>query len=58
MPTDQLADEGKGPALLQVVQSGILPISNDFMTKLFTIIALIAITNTTLVTLVTQPRIL
>ena len=58
VPTDQLADEGNGPALLQVVQSGILPISTDFMTKLFTIIALIAITNTTLVTLVTQPRIL
>ncbi|WP_210440072.1 APC family permease [Nocardioides xinjiangensis] len=58
VPTDQLADEGNGPALLQVVESGILPISTDFMTKLFTIIALIAITNTTLVTLVTQPRIL
>ncbi|GAA5115605.1 APC family permease [Alloalcanivorax gelatiniphagus] len=58
VPTDQLADEGNGPALLQVVESGILPISTDFMTKLFTVIALIAITNTTLVTLVTQPRIL
>lgn len=58
VPTDQLADEDLGPALLQVVESGILPISTDFMTKLFTIIALVAITNTTLVTLVTQPRIL
>lgn len=56
VPTDQLA--GSDVALLEVVKQGILPISNDFMTTLFTVIALIAITNTTLVTLVTQPRIL
>ncbi|QIK77322.1 APC family permease [Nocardioides piscis] len=56
VPTDQLA--GSDVALLEVVKQGILPISNEFMTKLFTVIALIAITNTTLVTLVTQPRIL
>lgn len=58
VPVDQLADEGRGPALLQVVESGILPISTDVMTSVFTVIALVAITNTTLVTLVTQPRIL
>jgi amino acid transporter len=56
VPTDQLA--GSDVALLEVVEQGILPISTDFMTTLFTVIALIAITNTTLVTLVTQPRIL
>jgi amino acid transporter len=58
VPTEELSDESFGPALLQVVQQGILPVSTEFMTKLFTVIALIAITNTTLVTLVTQPRIL
>ena len=56
VPTDTLA--GSDVALLEVVKQGILPISTDFMTTLFTIIALVAITNTTLVTLVTQPRIL
>ncbi|MCF6378816.1 APC family permease [Nocardioides KLBMP 9356] len=56
VPVDTLAESEA--ALLEVVKAGILPISTDFMTKLFTIIALIAITNTTLVTLVTQPRIL
>jgi amino acid transporter len=56
VPTDQLA--GSDVALLEVVRQGILPISTDFMVNLFTAIALIAITNTTLVTLVTQPRIL
>ena len=45
-------------ALLEVVKQGILPFSTDVMTKIFSVIALIAITNTTLVTLVTQPRIL
>jgi amino acid transporter len=56
VPTDELA---KSPAaLLEVVKTGILPISTEFMTKLFSIIAMIAITNTTLVTVVTQPRIL
>jgi amino acid transporter len=56
VPTDQLA--GSEVALLEVVRQGILPFSTDFMTTLFTVIALVAITNTTLVTLVTQPRIL
>ena len=45
-------------ALLEVVEAGILPISTDFMTTLFAVIAMIAITNTTLVAVVTQPRIL
>ena len=58
VPTDQLADEKNAPALLQVVQQGILPFSTDFQVTVFTLIALVAITNTTLVTLVTQPRIL
>ena len=56
VPTDQLA--GSDVALLEVVKQGILPFSTDVMTTVFTVIALIAITNTTLVTLVTQPRIL
>ncbi|MGY1810493.1 APC family permease [Blastococcus sp. SYSU D00669] len=56
VPTDQLADSEA--ALLEVVKQGILPFSTDFMTTLFSVIALIAITNTTLVTIVTQPRIL
>jgi amino acid transporter len=56
VPTDVLAESDA--ALLEVVRQGILPFSTDFMTTLFSIIALIAITNTTLVTIVTQPRIL
>jgi amino acid transporter len=56
VPTDQLA--GSDVALLEVVKQGILPFSTDVMTTVFTVIALVAITNTTLVTLVTQPRIL
>jgi amino acid transporter len=56
VPTDVLADSDA--ALLEVVKQGILPFSTDFMETLFSIIALIAITNTTLVTVVTQPRIL
>jgi amino acid transporter len=56
VPTDQLAESDA--ALLEVVKQGILPFSTDFMTTLFSVIALIAITNTTLVTIVTQPRIL
>ena len=49
---------GSDAALLEVVKSGILPYSSDFMITLFSIIAMIAITNTTLVAIVTQPRIL
>ncbi len=56
VPTDTLADSPA--ALLEVVEQGILPVSTDVMSTLFTTIALIAITNTTLVTIVTQPRIL
>jgi amino acid transporter len=56
VPIDQLAESDA--ALLEVVKQGILPFSTDFMTTLFSVIALIAITNTTLVTIVTQPRIL
>jgi amino acid transporter len=48
VPTDKLA--GSDAALLEVVKQGILPVSTDFMTTLFSIIALVAITNTTLVT--------
>jgi amino acid transporter len=56
VPTATLA--GSEAALLEVVKQGILPISTDFMTTLFSVIACIAITNTTLVAVVTQPRIL
>jgi amino acid transporter len=56
VPVDQLANSDA--ALLEVVKQGILPFSTDFMTTLFSVVALIAITNTTLVTVVTQPRIL
>src|SRR3712207_4230319 len=56
VPTDQLAESDV--ALLEVVKQGILPFSTEAMTTIFTVIALVAITNTTLVTLVTQPRIL
>jgi amino acid transporter len=56
VPTDKLA--GSDAALLEVVKTGILPFSSDLMTTLFAIIAMVAITNTTLVVVVTQPRIL
>ena len=56
VPTKTLA--GSSAALLEVVERGILPISTDFMSTLFSVIAMIAITNTTLVAIVTQPRIL
>ncbi len=56
VPTDKLAEAD--PALLEVVKTGILPIDTGFMTTLFSIVAMIAITNTTLVAIVTQPRIL
>ena len=45
-------------ALLEVVRADIIPVPLGFMTTLFAIIACIAITNTTLVAVVTQPRIL
>jgi amino acid transporter len=56
VPTEDLADSSA--ALLEVVERGILPVDTGFMTTLFSIIAMIAITNTTLVAVVTQPRIL
>ena len=56
VPTDTLADSSA--ALLEVVRTGILPIDTGFMSTLFSVIAMIAITNTTLVAVVTQPRIL
>ncbi|SDE24994.1 APC family permease [Auraticoccus monumenti] len=45
-------------ALLEVVRTGILPVPVGAMIILFAIIAMIAITNTTLVAVVTQSRIL
>ena len=56
VPTETLASSDA--ALLEVVKAGILPVPTDLMATLFSIIALVAITNTTLVTIVTQPRIL
>jgi amino acid transporter len=56
VPVETLASSDA--ALLEVVKQGILPFSDEFMTTLFSVIALIAITNTTLVTIVTQPRVL
>lgn len=45
-------------ALLEVVRADILPLPVVFMTTLFAVIACIAIANTTLVAVVTQPRVL
>jgi APA family basic amino acid/polyamine antiporter len=45
-------------ALLEVVKTGILPVPVGVMTILFACIAMVAITNTTLVAVVTQSRIL
>jgi APA family basic amino acid/polyamine antiporter len=45
-------------ALLEVVEADVIPVPLGFMTTLFAVIACIAITNTTLVAVVTQPRIL
>ena len=56
VPTETLA--GSDAALLEVVREGILPVPVGFMSNLFAVIAMIAITNTTLVAVVTQPRIL
>ena len=49
---------GSDAALLEVVESGILPLSTGVVSILFAIIAMTAITNTTLVAVVTQSRIL
>jgi amino acid transporter len=45
-------------ALLEVVKEGIIPVPVGVMTILFACIAMVAITNTTLVAVVTQSRIL
>ena len=49
---------GSDAALLEVVKADILPIPLGIMTIVFAVIAMIAITNTCLVALVTQSRIL
>jgi amino acid transporter len=52
VPVDKLS--GSDAALLEVVKAGVLPVS----VLLFAVIAMVAITNTTLVAVVTQARIL
>lgn len=50
---------GQSPAaLLEVVRADILPVDVGVMTTVFAVIAMVAITNTTLVVVVTQSRIL
>ncbi len=56
VPTKSLADSDA--ALLEVVKEGILPVPVGIMTTIFAVIAMVAITNTTLVAVVTQSRIL
>jgi amino acid transporter len=56
VPVSTLA--GADAALLEVVRADVLPGSVDVLLKIFAVIAMIAITNTTLVSVVTQSRIL
>ena len=56
VPVDTLASSDA--ALLEVVRAGVLPISVAVMVVIFSVIAMVAITNTTLVAIVTQSRIL
>ena len=56
VPVDTLA--ASDAALLEVIKAGILPFSVAAMSLIFAFIAMIAITNTTLVQVVTQSRIL
>jgi amino acid transporter len=56
VPIGRLQDSDA--ALLEVVKEGILPVPVGAMTILFAVIAMVAITNTTLVSVVTQSRIL
>jgi amino acid transporter len=49
---------GSDAALLEVVEAGVLPVSVAVLGTIFSIIAMTAITNTTLVTMVTPSRIL
>lgn len=58
VPFDQLSDTSGDPALLQVVQADHVPVPGGLMVTIFSIIAMVAITNTTLVAVVTQSRIL
>lgn len=45
-------------ALLEVVRADVIPVPLTFLTVLFSVIACVAIANTTLVAVVTQPRVL
>lgn len=56
VPIDVLGESDA--ALLEVVRAGVLPIDVGVMTTIFAVIAMVAITNTTLVVVVTQSRIL
>lgn len=56
VPVDTLATSEA--SLLEVVRAGVLPISVAVMVVIFSVIAMVAITNTTLVSIVTQSRIL
>ncbi|NYI70122.1 amino acid transporter [Naumannella cuiyingiana] len=56
VPTDVLGDSPA--ALLEVVRAGILPAPVGILVIAFAIIAMVAITNTTLVAVVTEARIL
>ena len=56
VPVQTLADAPA--ALLEVVRAGVLPVPVGIMLVLFALIAMTAITNTTLVSVVTQSRIL
>jgi amino acid transporter len=49
---------GSDAALIEVVEAGVLPVSVALLGTVFAVIAMTAITNTTLVTMVTQSRIL
>ncbi|GAB3998521.1 APC family permease [Nocardioides marmoraquaticus] len=56
VPVGTLAESDA--ALLTVVESGVLPLPVGVVSIVFAIIAMTAITNTTLVAIVTQPRVL
>ena len=56
VPIDVLGESDA--ALLEVVRAGVLPIDVGVMSTIFAVIAMVAITNTTLVVVVTQSRIL
>ncbi len=56
VPVGTLADSDA--ALLEVIEAGVLPVPVGIMSILFAVIAMIAITNTTLVAVVTESRIL